>query len=681
MLKESIGFDSMFKRKMKMILNKNAKNENSQMTYSNIYSHNSTKGRVDNSFYQKGSKNESFAKKKTHFFEYANLFNMANCSNNNSNKVINNSKAKNSYEQDKSGDNNNDSHTKMKSNNKANQPYQHQHNHHQDELKLNNNNDDNANKNLGVSNYTDIYFGNGYSNGLYKNKHMPNQSCSYSNSIQNAKKQNSLISKSNILENNFVNAKKQSNSDLLGQKNKNTSTKGRPSKNNLRKNSIDKISQVYYHNGDNPSSSSSTLKMFNYQKSIKEKSNIDDNENEKRASASSLKQKHQKYYQEIKPNDKSHHISNTNNNTSASNANQKETKSNLINIANSITPSPRVTAKRLSTSFQVFNNNNHCIKNVQTPNTVIQSSTKSHTNMSDIKFNEYVISHYKNSNNNSMKNSTSSIKKNNESVKDIFLAKLKANQKQTKSFTTVQSKLNSKSNSRVEEYFNSPFPNKPNDDLFNFSIVKKSSGDKMLEKKLIENTTSSLPISMCQSPIGKSAYGILEKFHKEKKPELEVEIAEEKEKEKEVNKLTLKCGFAVVKKSLESTELLMNNNNIKSNGAEIEQMVNETSESIQSTTREGAFYRRERDKLSNYIKQYYNENRVYPPSKIQFYRCGRLIGRGAFGKVNLGLHVCSGRLVAMKSFNTSKNTSKNSRSKIMNEIDMLMELQHPFISQ
>ena len=59
------------------------------------------------------------------------------------------------------------------------------------------------------------------------------------------------------------------------------------------------------------------------------------------------------------------------------------------------------------------------------------------------------------------------------------------------------------------------------------------------------------------------------------------------------------------------------------------------------------------NKLSNYIKCYYKKNQTYPPTTINFYKYGRLIGQGAFGKVNIGLNVLSGRVVAIKSFTLS----------------------------
>jgi serine/threonine protein kinase len=52
------------------------------------------------------------------------------------------------------------------------------------------------------------------------------------------------------------------------------------------------------------------------------------------------------------------------------------------------------------------------------------------------------------------------------------------------------------------------------------------------------------------------------------------------------------------------------------------------------------------------------------------------LGRGAFGKVNLCLHIALGRLVAIKTFNKSKLKSENSRKKIFHESNILKNLRH-----
>ena len=93
------------------------------------------------------------------------------------------------------------------------------------------------------------------------------------------------------------------------------------------------------------------------------------------------------------------------------------------------------------------------------------------------------------------------------------------------------------------------------------------------------------------------------------------------------------------------------------------------------------YYKNEKEKVYKYIKDYYNEYGVYPTTQKHFYLYGRQIGHGAFGKVNIALHVASGRLVAIKSFNKKNLKKKNGKQKIKNEIEMLSRLRHPFISQ
>ena len=58
-----------------------------------------------------------------------------------------------------------------------------------------------------------------------------------------------------------------------------------------------------------------------------------------------------------------------------------------------------------------------------------------------------------------------------------------------------------------------------------------------------------------------------------------------------------------------------------------------------------------------------------------------MIGKGAFGKVNVALHILSGKLVAIKSFNKKNLTKDKQLNKITQEIEILKMLHHPNISQ
>ena len=100
-----------------------------------------------------------------------------------------------------------------------------------------------------------------------------------------------------------------------------------------------------------------------------------------------------------------------------------------------------------------------------------------------------------------------------------------------------------------------------------------------------------------------------------------------------------------------------------------------------TVTKDCDFYQNEQEKLSKFIKNFYKTNKKYPKSNLNFYLYGRQIGHGAFGQVNLALHIGSGRLVAIKMFSKKNLKDARARQKIRNEIEMLSHFHHPFINQ
>jgi serine/threonine protein kinase len=53
-----------------------------------------------------------------------------------------------------------------------------------------------------------------------------------------------------------------------------------------------------------------------------------------------------------------------------------------------------------------------------------------------------------------------------------------------------------------------------------------------------------------------------------------------------------------------------------------------------------------------------------------------MLGRGAFGKVNLGMHKLTRKLIAIKSINKEYLSEEKQRSKIMHEVSLLLSLRH-----
>ena len=93
------------------------------------------------------------------------------------------------------------------------------------------------------------------------------------------------------------------------------------------------------------------------------------------------------------------------------------------------------------------------------------------------------------------------------------------------------------------------------------------------------------------------------------------------------------------------------------------------------------YYSQESENLSKYIKDYYKSHSTYPQTDITFYKIGRLIGRGAFGKVNIGLNILTGRIVAIKSFNKQNILNEKAKKKILYETNLMRGLYHPSVTK
>ena len=108
------------------------------------------------------------------------------------------------------------------------------------------------------------------------------------------------------------------------------------------------------------------------------------------------------------------------------------------------------------------------------------------------------------------------------------------------------------------------------------------------------------------------------------------------------------------------------------------------SDLITKTTENNNEYMEQSLKLSDYIKDFYLKYYNYPQTNLNFYKIGRLIGQGGFAKVNLGLNVLTGRVVAIKSFNKTKKTKYGDNlnmDKILYEINLMRKLNHPNITK
>ena len=137
---------------------------------------------------------------------------------------------------------------------------------------------------------------------------------------------------------------------------------------------------------------------------------------------------------------------------------------------------------------------------------------------------------------------------------------------------------------------------------------------------------------------------------------------EQKTKDNKTNKNNKYNNYVINESMKESNSNTTYNNNLKEDL------------SIILSHKNSNYFQEESRILSEKIKQYGKEHNYteYPKTDLSYYKIGRSIGHGAFGKVNLALHVLSGQIVSIKSFNKKKNIF--SINKIKNEVKIMSKL-------
>ena len=215
---------------------------------------------------------------------------------------------------------------------------------------------------------------------------------------------------------------------------------------------------------------------------------------------------------------------------------------------------------------------------------------------------------------------------------------------------------------------NSPIKTKLNNGFNNISITKKIK--KNINNKIVQINKNSLPKKT-------NFRKIIEKYRMKKNKEKN----KEKEKINELKYNLLKINNKYIINDINTNS--NNNDNIAINNKDNKSDKDDKDGKDENLENENQnCYLKESIKLSNYIKNYYKENKKYPQTNLDFYKYGRLIGQGAFGKVNIGLNVLTGRIVAIKSIDKNKfDTESENMKKILYECNLMKKLNHPNITK
>jgi serine/threonine protein kinase len=84
----------------------------------------------------------------------------------------------------------------------------------------------------------------------------------------------------------------------------------------------------------------------------------------------------------------------------------------------------------------------------------------------------------------------------------------------------------------------------------------------------------------------------------------------------------------------------------------------------------------EREKLIKYNKAFIKKNKKIPTTTLDFYKFVKLIGKGAFGKVTLGIHKLTGKYVAIKAIDKNYMKDDFSKKKVFQEVFILKKIRH-----
>ena len=480
------------------------------------------------------------------------------------------------------------------------------------------------------------------------------------------------------------------------------------SNNNIKKNKITSPYNVYHKKKTQPNSRENSF----IKNKLKNKINISKNNNN---------------------NNINNHMSNINSN---SNKNIYVSKNHLSKHKNK-----NLTSLNNSTQMIYSNNNitNEVNINNNTQHELSSPKSQNYQKTEDIIVNNYNINinnQINNTNNyitgnfiqydSKKKNNLNNINNNNDnitlkkkklisqSLKDILIS----NNKNTKIFTANNSPLNklgillngqnnnylknnNKSSDRIDNIkytYNKLSSNRENKkDLNKKRIFESISSRKKDENKNIKIENKNLNINLSKKNNNNIAIESQRKYLEMKKKQKE-ELENNKKKtslKKEANTKDTKDSKKEKDKEKEdnNTNNNINNNNSsknyvsnitanRNNNDVSLSLYNPTLSSRSSVSYDANYYMKESLKLANYISKYYSKNKKYPNTSLQFYKYGRLIGQGAFGKVNLGLNILTGRIVAVKSFdkNNSELTGDNMK-KILYETDLMKKLNHPNITK
>ena len=431
-----------------------------------------------------------------------------------------------------------------------------------------------------------------------------------------------------------------------------------------------------YLNLNNNSSFNYSSKQKYKNKNKKQKNNINNNITNNNSTNKTISHKHS-FNNLMNEND----ISNQNqNNITEINVNKKISNSKILNIKNEINMSNN---KSTQNYFQLSNNTSTYINNYKkTPKIIdikkcIIINNRNKSKKFDKNTNYNLINNKRGQSVTNKQNEYNIVNKRpNLKIKNPGNYYQKGRGKKITKNNTVLNSNSITHNSNYVEYT----------DILDDEKILKRNYSNIGHNKVIKSISNSKSKSLSKSKIKKNLnkneiHGLIEDIKKIKKKKIihTTNITSNQSQKNSFNQsknnLSKKIKTLTVTVTNSNNNSTLKNNNTNTNNSII-LFESESKERKKILIKQGKYYLKESERLSKYLNEYFLLNDSYPKSQISFYKYGRLIGKGAFGKVNLGLHILTGRIVAIKSFNKNNLKNERAKSKIYHEINLMKNLRH-----
>ena len=393
------------------------------------------------------------------------------------------------------------------------------------------------------------------------------------------------------------------------------------------------------------------LTTINSKKSSNEKKIHKNNENKSNENKSKNNNENKSKNKNDNKNNNKSKNKNENNNENKSNENKSNNNNNNKNKNNSINKIKNIIIPN-SNHYKTLHNKFSILSNLTTKNNIKNNNNNKNKNERNKKiinnitqisksynFNKNESNNNKTNNNNKNKNSTNKNtkinKKSKNIVKNYYIENININinfpTNNNNNNNLIPITTNNKNKKRNNNYFNISNNNTTTSKKLNTSCNNSNNN----KKKIKNNFTF-------------KNYHLNERYFKNTKSNKNQKSNNTKKK---------------------STSSMLNSNK-KTNDISIKKKLSISNSSM----KDFFYYKNESKKIKDFLINFYKKNNFYPKTTINFYKIGRSIGHGAFGKVNLALNILSGHIVAIKSFNKTKNSY--SKSQIKYEIKLLKKLRN-----